>query len=127
MTREPIERRHSRATGATRPDVGSPVGAARGSGGSNSRNLGSIPFTLVRVVDPAGSHALRLRPAASPLRHDSRPAHLLFNFAAWNLFLSPPRVAPRAGQERTEADVSASQPSRRSRHTASFLARFRFI
>src|SRR2546426_9724250 len=86
MTREPIERRHSRATGATRPDVGSPVGAARGSGGSNSRNLGSIPFALVRVVDPAGSHALRLRPAASPLRHDSRPAHLLFNFAAWNLF-----------------------------------------
>jgi len=28
---------------------------------------GSIPFALVRVVDPAGSHALRLRPAASPL------------------------------------------------------------
>jgi hypothetical protein len=28
------------------------------------------------------------------LRHDSRPTHLLFNFAAWNLFFSLPRVAP---------------------------------
>src|SRR5262245_34087407 len=51
---------------ATRPDVGSRVGSARGSGGSNRQNLGSISFALVRVVDPAGSHAFRLRPAASP-------------------------------------------------------------
>jgi putative ABC transport system permease protein len=68
-----------------------------------------------------------LRPAASPLRHDSRPAHLLFNFAAWNLFFSPPRVAPRADQERTVGRCLCKPAISPKPHTASFLARFRFI
>jgi hypothetical protein len=103
------------------------VGVASSPSGSNWRKSGSIPFALVRVVDPAGSHALRLRPAASPLRHDSLPAHLLFNFAPCKLIFYPPRVAPRADQERNEGRCLCKPAISPKPHTASFLARFRFI
>jgi len=35
---------------------------------------GSTPLTHVRVVDPGGLQALKLRPSASPFGHDSHPA-----------------------------------------------------